>query len=219
MNPCNTYYPTPGAHSQDNPFRCGSVERSPTCGGSTIDPKHLLYYKLCSAHNSCGPTSGQAGSNSSLIMYMQYNPNSSACSSTTVAYAAYCSKGDLGRYATTILTRPKNMLCLGFNCHHISVTKARRMASPCSLMNNGPSLFHLRWHAARTDQAIALSCLEVASLSSNSNSFRTDVVFLTRLTYATLPVSAIAWRESNPSISCIGNVEHCACDAGRLLHT
>lgn len=195
MNPCNTYYPTPGAHSQVNPFRCGSVERSPTCGGSTIDPKHLLYYKLCSAYNSCGPTSGQAGSNSSLIMYMQYNPSSSACSSTTVAYAAYCSKGDLGRYATTILTRPEKRVCLGFNCHHVSVTKARHMASPCSLMKHGSSLSHLRRQAAITDQAIALSCLGVASLPSNSYSFGTDVVFPTRLTYGTLPVSAISWRE------------------------
>eukprot|EP00892_Ulva_mutabilis_P007225 jgi/Ulvmu1/4875/UM020_0161.1 len=97
MNPCTTYYPTPGAHSRDNPYRCASMDGAPTCGGSVVNPKHLLYYQICTSYSSCGAVAGEAGSSHSLVMYMQYNPSSSSCRSTTVAYAAYCSKGDLGR--------------------------------------------------------------------------------------------------------------------------
>lgn len=97
MNPCSSYYVTSGAHSRDNPYRCASMEQTPTCGVSPVNPKHLLYYQLCSSPSNCGEVYGGIGSNSSLIMYMEYNPSSSSCSSTTVAYAAYCSIGDLGR--------------------------------------------------------------------------------------------------------------------------
>lgn len=99
MNPCTTYYRSSDMHSASNPFRCASMARSPTCGGSAVAPKHLLFHKLCSSYSDCGPTLGQAGSRSSFVMYMQYNPYASTCGFSTVAYAAYCSKDDLGRCA------------------------------------------------------------------------------------------------------------------------
>lgn len=93
--PCRSQYPVSGENSFDNPYKCASLYQF-SCLGSQIDPKHYMYYKMCQSATDCGETLG-GGANKTFIMYMQYQPNSGSCGSTTIAYAAVCHKDELGR--------------------------------------------------------------------------------------------------------------------------
>jgi Leishmanolysin len=90
---------TTGFHSTANPFLCLDVFDPPTCGGTPAANGHLLAHKRCPrGPYACNDTIlGGAGSSAHLIMYMQYDPENSACSDTTVAYAAQCQADDIGR--------------------------------------------------------------------------------------------------------------------------
>ena len=70
INPCASFHPITGYHSDSNPFLCATMFDPPTCGGLAVNNDHVLSYRHCPS-GVCGDTVSGSGSTSHFIMYMQ----------------------------------------------------------------------------------------------------------------------------------------------------